>query len=292
MDALLGGGCGSSGGGTPLGNLVDGLLDQPRVAEQAAAGLVHRPGGPVAANAAAAAHTAAREGAAALGLFSGGGAEMAPLLQSLEPEPEPQVVSMQRVMTEAHRSELARMGRGAGLLRSHPTVQRQGDTISKVPGAPKGWATAILPTVMRCGEGGRVHFLDAQVGTSNQLMVGVCRPDFDPLAGAPTDVGISGQHGAAFTTEGWSYYCFNGASYHDQPRGPLGADHHSMLGKVMPGGTFSIALDCGAGTLDLYREGVRVGRICEGLTGDLCFSVQLLHPDAAIKASITEPGKL
>ena len=321
MDALVAAaGCDSSGGGNPLGNLVDGLMDRSRVAEQSAEGLVVTDSGAARPNLAAAASTMQLDSAHALGLF---GAALQP-----EPEPEPhispstfqgRIVSekevfpraqgqleldfrapmpalMQRTMAEAHRVELARMGRGAGLFRAHPTIERQGDLIMKRPGATKGWATAMLPGVMTCRPGGPRYFLDVTLAAtswqSNQLMVGICRPTFDPLAGAETDVGPDGALGAAFGALGWAYYCSNGSSYHDQPRGPEGADHFSKLGSTAPGGSFSVALDCGSGTLELWRGGGRVGQLASGLTGEFCFSTQLLHPDAAIQASITEPSRL
>ena len=53
------------------------------------------------------------------------------------------------------KAHLALMGRGEGLFRAHPTLMRTGDTIRKRPGSAKGWATAVLPQVMRVEPGGR-----------------------------------------------------------------------------------------------------------------------------------------
>ena len=245
MDALLGAAaCGSSAGGSPLGNLADGLTDRDRVAEQLGAGMVHS-GAAARPNAAAAGRTMAGEGAAALGMFAA------------LPEPEPEVVLRARAtwqdrwvrkhkpeltqidvkrplsaldlsasirpshadlsddgpmgaMREAHRSSLALMGRGEGLFRSHPTLMRTGDRICKRPGSAKGWATAVLPEVMRVEPGGRRHFLDVQVGANNQLMVGVCRTRFDPVHGdnqLMSGVGGTGYLGAAFGENGWACKC-------------------------------------------------------------------------------------
>ena len=82
MDALLGAAaCGSSAGGSPLGNLADGLTDRDRVAEQLGAGMVHS-GAAARPNAAAAGRTMAGEDAAALGMFAA------------LPEPEPELSQM------------------------------------------------------------------------------------------------------------------------------------------------------------------------------------------------------
>ena len=84
-------------------------------------------------------------------------------------------------------------------------------------------------------------------------------------------------------------YAFNGGSYHDQPRGPEGGE---PLPQTHAGRSFSIALDCGAGTLELFRDGARVGRVASGLSGELSFCVQLLHPDASLRTRITAPAQM
>ena len=77
-------------------------------------------------------------------------------------------------------------------------------------GSDKGWASAVLPQVMRVEPGGRRHFLDVQVGANNQLMVGVCRTRFDPVHGdnqLMSGVGGTGYLGAAFGENGWACKC-------------------------------------------------------------------------------------
>ena len=103
-------------------------------------------------------------------------------------------------------------------------------------------------------------------------MVGVARPTYDPAQG---DV----RYGVCSTANGWMLFCFDGKHCHASGNGEAWASGGPL--KVAAGETVGLLLS--RGRLSVYRDGLAVGVLCEGLSGSFVWAADLCHQGDAVR---------
>jgi hypothetical protein len=135
----------------------------------------------------------------------------------------------------------------------------------------RGWRTALCGEAMEA-EGD--HYAEFTRGATQWGgdMVGGARPTYDPAQG---DV----RYGVCSTANGWMLFCFDGKHCHASGNGEAWASGGPL--KVAAGETVGLLLS--RGRLSVYRNGLVVGVLCEGLSGSLVWAADLRHQGDAVR---------
>ena len=126
---------------------------------------------------------------------------------------------------------------------------------------------------MRAGR----HYADFTWVAGSYVMVGVARAGLD-LASAQ----------AYKTADFWGWYSSNGRINADY--GPNTAKNWPGQQKFAVGDRCGVLLDCGAGSLTMYKNGQRLGvAVANGVAGDLHWAACLLNGTSVRLAALPAP---
>ena len=157
------------------------------------------------------------------------------------------------------------------------------------------FATPRAAICETCTMSSGVHYAEF-APTSCFGCVGVARPDFDvqsPDMGLCTRSARSLARDARTRAQGgtpmdssvtWAYDLYDGELMY-------AGEHHEWDGQKgwQPGQALGLQLDLAAGTVEVFLDGQRLGRMAEGLEGPLCWYAEIWQGGGAVRIQAKPP---
>jgi len=194
---------------------------------------------------------------------------------------------------------------GAFASASVPSIGLLGGTTATHNGDGNGWRSAICcdtPFVVFVGanarRGGSGHYAEftilggAVLDNTVKMMVGIARKGTDPTAAHDRDGGTQAGNRSPKDADPFMIRCQDGRLWRGSTSGALHCRHHSsgtgrhghVTGRAAG---FKVGDVVGllvvSGTMTLYLNGDRVGEVCSGVNGKMCWVVMLLQPGESVQ---------
>eukprot|EP01043_Picozoa_sp_COSAG02_P009589 COSAG02_NODE_328_length_24547_cov_4.124141_7_plen_954_part_00 len=217
----------------------------------------------------------------------------------------PLVISVQKEPVKGAR--LVSAARTLASASSIPSMGLLGGTTATHNGDGNGWRSAICcdtPFDVFVGanarRGGGGHYAEftilggAVLDDTVKMMVGIARKGTDPTAAYDRDGGTQAGSRSPKDADPFMIRCQDGRLWRGSTSGALHCRHHSsgtgrhghVTGRAAG---FKVGDVVGllvvSGTMTLYVNGDRVGEVCSGVQGKMCWVVMLLQPGESVQVT-------